>query len=111
MKRFFVVSLFVLLLVICYQGTAISSCESVHQSNLSVCKSEYQPQCNQATTYANNYCSKPHKSVEDRNKCAKYIKIRDDKCRAMGNCRRQADAAFNTCKQQRAAQTPKKPKP
>lgn len=90
-------------------GAALASCESVHQSNLGVCRSEYQPQCNQATTYANQYCGKQNKSVEDRSKCTKYSKIRDEKCRAMNNCRRQAEAAFNTCKQQRAAgQTKKK---
>lgn len=109
MKRIIVLSIFVLLVVLFWQGTAISSCESVHQSNLNVCRTEYQPQCSQATTYANNYCSRNPKSVEDRNKCARYSSIRDQKCQAMGNCRRQAEAAFNTCKQQRGAGQQKRP--
>lgn len=85
-----------------------ASCESVHSSNLGVCRSEYQPQCSSSTNYANQYCNKSPKSVEDRQKCSRYSSIRDQKCAAMGSCRRQAEAAFNTCKAQRAAAAGKK---
>lgn len=74
---------------------AQQNCAAVHNSNLGVCRSEHQSQCAAATNYANRYCA--GRSVEDRRKCREYSARRDQRCAQMGNCRRQADAAYRTC--------------
>ncbi|MBK6365679.1 MAG: hypothetical protein IPF65_00040 [Polaromonas sp.] len=74
---------------------AQQNCAATYNSNLGVCRSEHQPQCTAATNYANKYCA--GRSVEDRRKCREYSAKRDQRCAEMGSCRRQANAAYQTC--------------
>ncbi len=83
------------LLVVSPLAVATENCSAVHNSNLGVCRSETRSQCAMATKYANKYCA--GRSVEDRHKCREYSAKRDQRCNEMGNCRRQADAAYKTC--------------